>query len=315
MLAVRQNMLNQNSYIVLDGVGRITDEDYSRGSTVVASAGYSYTSESPQSRLASRDGAAYSYDNLGKLTGEASSSYTSDYLGKPTNAADDGLFYGVDAENRIVDVDDSVGDIAAYSYDMLGRRIKKTVGSLTTWFVYDKMGNVISEYEQIGTGSINLARDYVYGASGELVCCNYPQSGLSGGIMDFLGAWLCDSCTAGELTWDADSDGSVSMSDYYANAAGFNSQLLPEMVYTLTDYRGSVIAVSDEYGDTDEISYDAWGQTTVAQGVDLNGLSILWNGYYYDHETGNYYLKNRYYSPVEGRIKGVKSLCCVSLLF
>jgi RHS repeat-associated protein len=161
------------------------------------------------------------------------------------------------------------------------------------------MGGVIAEYEQIGTGSITWARDYVYGASGELVCCNYPQSGLSGGIMDFLGAWLCDSCTAGELTWDADSDGSVSMSDYYANAAGFNSQLLPEMVYTLTDHRGSVIAISDEYGDTDEIAYDAWGTPYTGQGVDLQGLSILWNGYYYDYETGNYYLRNRYYSPFE----------------
>ncbi|AQQ71677.1 hypothetical protein SMSP2_02054 [Limihaloglobus sulfuriphilus] len=114
----------------------------------------------------SRDGAAYSYD----------------YLGNPTNAADDGLFYGVNAENRVVDVDDSSGDVAGYTYDMLGRRIKKTVGSLTTWFVYDKMGGVIAEYEQIGTGSITWARDYVYGASGELVCCNYPQRGLSGGI-------------------------------------------------------------------------------------------------------------------------------------
>ncbi|AQQ69960.1 hypothetical protein SMSP2_00294 [Limihaloglobus sulfuriphilus] len=42
--------------------------------------------------------------------------------------------------------------------------------------IYDKMGNVISEYEQIGTGSINWSLDYVYGAGGEAVYMQMPSS-------------------------------------------------------------------------------------------------------------------------------------------
>jgi RHS repeat-associated protein len=30
-------------------------------------------------------------------------------------------------------------------------------------------------------------------------------------------------------------------------------------------------------------------------------LNVLWNGYYFDSETDNYYLRNRYYSPDERR--------------
>ncbi|AQQ69958.1 RHS repeat-associated core domain protein [Limihaloglobus sulfuriphilus] len=245
------------------------------------------------------------YDNLGKLTGEASSSYTSDYLGNPTNAADDGLFYGLDAENRVVDVDDSYGDIAGYSYDMLGRRIKKTVGSLTTWFVYDKMGNVISEYEQIGTGSINWARDYVYGAGGEAVYMQMPPDSYTTvyeWFADFADAWLCSpDCSLEELAaWDTNNDDEIDSDDLVEWVPVIADEVFySQRSYLLTDSRGSVIAKTNDVGGIDEIIYDAWGNASVAQGVDLQGLSVLWNGYYLDYETGNYYLRNRYYSPVE----------------
>ena len=55
-------------------------------------------------------------------------------------------------------------------------------------------------------------------------------------------------------------------------------------------------------------SYDAWGNwtavnvagTTVAQDlIDTN--PFLYRGYWYDHETGLYYLQSRYYDPQTGR--------------
>jgi RHS repeat-associated protein len=186
---------------------------------------------------------------------------------------------------------------------------------LKLFIVYDKMGNEISEYEQIGTGSINWSRDYVYGAGGEAVYMQMPSSTAMNAAfedyLEFAEAWLCSpSCTTAELVWDTtgwddvndqwdSEDGQVDFYDFIHNGASFEGMYDINANYLLTDYKGSVIAISDEYGDTDEIAYDAWGNATVAQGVDLNGLSILWNGYYYDYETGNYYLKNRYYSPVE----------------
>ncbi len=66
-----------------------------------------------------------------------------------------------------------------------------------------------------------------------------------------------------------------------------------------TDFRNSVIGKVNFDGSVDKITYNAWGTPSIAAGADLEGLSILWNGYYYDTETNNYYLRNRYYSPEE----------------
>ncbi|AQQ70733.1 hypothetical protein SMSP2_01094 [Limihaloglobus sulfuriphilus] len=165
------------------------------------------------------------------------------------------------------------------------------------------MGNVISEYEQIGAGSINWARDYVYGASGEAVYMQMPSSTAMNtafeDYLDFAEAWLCSpSCTAAQLVWDTtgwddvndvwltSGDSQVDFYDFVDNGDVFEGMYDINANYLLTDYKGSVIAISDEYGDTDEIIYDAWGNASVATGVDLQGLSILWNGYYYDYETG-----------------------------
>lgn len=51
-------------------------------------------------------------------------------------------------------------------------------------------------------------------------------------------------------------------------------------------------------------TYDAWGKVT-ASGTDAGGIGaknpFRYRGYYYDTETGFYYLQTRYYNPVWGR--------------
>ena len=52
-----------------------------------------------------------------------------------------------------------------------------------------------------------------------------------------------------------------------------------------------------------EYSYDAWGNCTIV--TDKSGIATLnpfrYRGYYYDEETGLYYLQTRYYDPTIGR--------------
>ncbi len=69
--------------------------------------------------------------------------------------------------DSITDVNDlSDSRIASYGYDAFDRRNKKTLfdenGSpvLITYFVYDIMGNVITEYEQT-TGGVEWAKNYI----------------------------------------------------------------------------------------------------------------------------------------------------------
>ncbi len=48
-------------------------------------------------------------------------------------------------------------------------------------------------------------------------------------------------------------------------------------------------------------SYDAWGRVLTATGTLAAANPIRYRGYYYDAETGLYYLNSRYYSPEFGR--------------
>ena len=63
-----------------------------------------------------------------------------------------------------------------------------------------------------------------------------------------------------------------------------------------TDSTGAVVA---------RYSYDAWGVPTITQDLTDCGVAQInpfrYRGYYYDSETGLYYLQSRYYDPVVGR--------------
>ncbi|WP_242652500.1 RHS repeat-associated core domain-containing protein [Desulfofarcimen acetoxidans] len=68
--------------------------------------------------------------------------------------------------------------------------------------------------------------------------------------------------------------------------------------------RGDVISLSttDDYGNTDQenrYDYDPWG-SPICEDESVK-LPFRYAGYYYDTETGLYYLKSRYYSPALGR--------------
>lgn len=77
--------------------------------------------------------------------------------------------------------------------------------------------------------------------------------------------------------------------------------------YFEKNLQGDVIAVYDEFGYLAvRYSYDAWGKVTktvinspYTDFADIN--PFLYRGYYYDWETGLYYLQSRYYDPELGR--------------
>ena len=77
------------------------------------------------------------------------------------------------------------------------------------------------------------------------------------------------------------------------------------------DVQGNIIAILDENGAVVvRYIYDAWGNHAVVDvnGNDIEDMSHIGNvnpfryrGYYYDVETGLYYLQTRYYDPETGR--------------
>lgn len=81
--------------------------------------------------------------------------------------------------------------------------------------------------------------------------------------------------------------------------------------YYVMNAMGSVIGLLDSTGSiVAKYTYDTWGKVTVktASGTTSTSSTFIGNinplryrGYYYDTETGFYYLQTRYYDPVIGR--------------
>ena len=83
------------------------------------------------------------------------------------------------------------------------------------------------------------------------------------------------------------------------------------LYYVQKNFQGDIVALVNQSGDVvAKYVYDAWGNGKVcnASGTENTSSSFIGNinpfryrGYYYDVETGLYYLQTRYYDPQAGR--------------
>ena len=83
------------------------------------------------------------------------------------------------------------------------------------------------------------------------------------------------------------------------------------LYYVQKNFQGDIVALVDRNGNVvAKYVYDAWGNGKVcnASGTENTSSSFIGNinpfryrGYYYDAETGLYYLQTRYYEPQAGR--------------
>ena len=76
----------------------------------------------------------------------------------------------------------------------------------------------------------------------------------------------------------------------------------PNTYYYILNLQGDVVQIIDEGGVMQaEYVYSLWGEIISAEG-DLAEINPLrYRGYYYDSETGFYYLRSRYYDPENHR--------------
>lgn len=86
--------------------------------------------------------------------------------------------------------------------------------------------------------------------------------------------------------------------------------------------QNDVIALIDDAGETVvEYKYNSWGKILIITGSKASTIGktnpFRYRGYYYDEETGMYYLKNRYYDPeirrfisADSYISGFNSTMC-----
>ena len=173
--------------------------------------------------------------------------------------------YKYDSNNRLVREDnEALGKSYEYEYDGNNYRVFKQTPSEKTYYNYDGSGNL--RFERRGRTEIN----YVYDSNGiQGMRVTVPTK---------------DAAT------------------YYAS----------EEYYYIKDRFGNVRVILDKSGNIMvEYNYDAWGNFVAEKvrevcigsvTVDLAELNAFtYRGYYYDKESGLYYLINRYYDPTTGR--------------
>lgn len=84
--------------------------------------------------------------------------------------------------------------------------------------------------------------------------------------------------------------------DYYGKPIGFNYN--GNKYFYIYDCLGNVVNVVDPTGTIQATySYDAWGNILSSSGAVADINPIRYKGYYYDTESGLYFIKTRYYNP------------------
>ena len=76
----------------------------------------------------------------------------------------------------------------------------------------------------------------------------------------------------------------------------------PNTYYYVLNLQGDVVKLIDQDGAVAAAyAYDAWGNILSQSGSMAEKNPLRYRGYYYDSETGFYYLQSRYYDPATRR--------------
>ena len=243
-----------------------------------ASASYTYDALNQLTRV--NDGftnktTTYTYDNAGNLLEKKEYAYTTGALGTPT----DTVTYAYDStwKDKLTSYDgqaityDEIGNplsYRGYTLSWQGKRLQSLSGNNTTAsYTYDEQGVRSSK-------TVNgVTTTFSY--NGSLLMAQVQGSGTS----------------QVKQLFSYDANGDVISVNYNGT----------EYFY-LRNGQNDVVGLMDANGNrVVEYTYDAWGKLISTSGTLATSLGadnpFRYRGYYYDTETGLYYLMTRYYDP------------------
>ena len=254
----------------------------------------------------------YKYDNMGNIC-------RIDENGEPV------VWYKYDALNRLVREDNKTfGKTWLYSYDNKGNILCKRETSFTlkenaeeseftsVQYEYDgdkllTYGTEACEYDDIGNPETYRGKSVSWNNGRQMT--SYDGTAFT---YDGLGRRL----SKGNITYTYDSNNRVikqsnGLEFFYDNTGVAGIEYNNATYLYQKDAQGNICKILDSNGGIIvQYKYDAWGNHAV---LDVNGADIedkthignvnpfRYRGYYYDTETGLYYLKSRYYDSETGR--------------
>ncbi len=292
---------------------------------------YIYDEDGNISRLTIGDGteegllydAFMLYDLNGNRTGKTGSRL--DVGGKQAEMA---VSYRYDSMNRLTN-EDRNGAGERYAYDLCGNRLLKEqysgscvdategyrynerneltervkAGSLTT-YRYDKNGSIITEEEEGRRSEYRYdllnRQTYVKTLDGREQENFYDGEGLRAGLTE-NGKKTTFLYHNGEILTEFDGE-SAPIKRYLRGIGLSHVQTQDSEAYHAyhQDEQGSTAFITGQGRETENIyQYDAFGNL-LEKREDV-GNRILYTAQQYDQETGQYYLRARYYNPVVGR--------------
>ena len=256
----------------------------------------------------------YSYDDVGniievKKNGTVTESYSYDSLNQLVGATYGGHTYTYTYDNggNILSVKKDGTTVKSYAYgDTEWKDLLTSFNGQT--ITYDQIGNPLSyrngfnftwtngrQLTGITNGNENIS--YLYNADGQRV-----QKTVNGTVTDY---YYINGILQAQKTGD---EYILFLYDENGTAYGMviKNGTTEEYYYYLFNAQGDVIGIVDSTG-VQVVSYEygAWGDITSITGSLAQTIGeknpIRYRGYYYDTETGFYYLQSRYYDPEVSR--------------
>jgi RHS repeat-associated protein len=279
-----------NSSYSYDAVGRLTNLEYQRGATTLASYGLVYDAVNRITQSFGTDGVQdYSYDSTNQLvsadhTTIADEAYSYDANGNRTNSG-----YGTGTDNRLL-----TDGVYNYTYDDEGNRTKRTeiaTGKITE-YVWDYRNRLTSVTFKDGVGVVTKTIEYLYDVDDRRIGKKIDGAVTERYVYDGLHIALAF-------------DGAGVQTHRYLYGTEIDQILASEtptrVLWALTDRLGSVKDLVDENGVIlNHINYDSYGRVVSQTNASVE-FRYGYTGREQDTETGLDYYRARYYDASNGR--------------
>jgi RHS repeat-associated protein len=235
----------------------------------------------------------YTYDDLYRLTeekitdgGETIFSYQYDAVGNRVYSIEDGVHtqYTYDANDRLL----TQGG-ATYQYDANGNNIRISEEGNVVRMAFDGDNRLVS-VETEENGQVTSSVSYAYDADG-----NRVQTAADGQVTQYV---VDGNAGLSQVIAELDENNQLGVS--YLHGDDLISQSRDSAIHFYHyDGLGSTRALSSQTATvTDSYDYEAFGELLGQTGSTEN--NYLYTGEQIEPNTGNYYLRSRFYNPGSG---------------